>query len=293
MMAFVLACFGFAFTVEAYRCDGRRRLVFRSLVVVTLIGLLVALPSLGMVAKTVGTLMMPAGLIWLYLIAKCAWLYVRKFWSQLAPACLLLLLYTCAGNVWIGATWLGSFEAPYETVDPFDQEYDAVAVLGGGVRTSITGRPQMTSAGDRALLGAQLWHAGNTPILAASGQGIPGANASDDLAAITSQVWQSIGIPEDAIVLLSEPHDTRSELRAYAALAEQRGWETVGLISSAWHLPRAELHGDAVDFDFVPLPADFRGGPTWEGLYSLVPNGGGFRLMSFAAWEALGALTRQ
>lgn len=293
MIAFVLACFSFAFATEARRSKGRRRKSFAALTAAALVGTCVALPSLGMVAKTIGTLMMPAGLIWLYLIAKCAWLYTRKFWSQLAPACLLLVLYTCAGNVWLGANWLGSHERSYESIDPFAQNYDAVCVLGGGVRTSVTGRPQLTTAGDRALLGAQLWHAGNTPILAASGRTVPGANATDDLAAITSQVWQSIGVPEDAIILLPEPHDTRSEIQAYAALAEERGWRSVGLVTSAWHLRRAELHGEAAGFEFLPLPADFRGGPTWEGVYSLIPNGGGFRLMSFAAWEALGSLTRQ
>ncbi|MFT6395953.1 MAG: uncharacterized SAM-binding protein YcdF (DUF218 family) [Bradymonadia bacterium] len=293
MLAFVLASLAFVFAVEAHRSNGRRRKALGSLAVAVLVGFFVALPSLGMVAKIIGTMLMPSGMIWLYLIAKCAWLSVRKLWSQLAPSCLLLVLYTCAGNFWLGATWLGSYEAAYESVDPFARHYDAVCVLGGGVHTNTTGRPQLTTAGDRALLGAQLWYAGNTPLLIASGRTVPGANATDDLSTITSQVWKSIGVPEDAIILLPEPHDTRSEMQAYAALAEERRWTTVGVVTSAWHLPRAELHARAAGFEFVPLPADFRGGPTWEGLYSLIPNGSGFQLMSFAAWETLGALTRQ
>jgi uncharacterized SAM-binding protein YcdF (DUF218 family) len=80
---------------------------------------------------------------------------------------------------------------------------------------------------------------------------------------------------------------------AYAEVAEARGWDHVGVVSSAWHLPRVALHADAAGLQYSPLPADFRGSSTWEGIVSVPPSGTGFRLVQLAAWETLGRLTQQ
>jgi hypothetical protein len=39
----------------------------------------------------------------------------------------------------------------------------------------------------------------------------------------------------------------------------------------------------------VPLAADSRGNPTWDGLFSMVPVGEGAWLQQKAVWELIGA----
>jgi len=63
----------------------------------------------------------------------------------------------------------------------------------------------------------------------------------------------------------------------------------VGLLTSAWHLRRAEGLFRGAGVDVVPLAADHVGPPTWDGLYSVVPVGMGAWLQQRAAWEWLGA----
>ena len=41
----------------------------------------------------------------------------------------------------------------------------------------------------------------------------------------------------------------------------------------------------------MPLAADHRGEPTWEGIYSLIPIGNAAWMQQKAVWEFLGAAT--
>ena len=292
MLAFVLACATVLLLLRARRPDAQaRRLVGAA----SLAGVaaIVALPPMPMVAKLVGLLAMPTGLLWLILLASMAALTDANRPRPAAAVFAFWLLYTCAGNTWLGSSWLGAMERDIVMTDPFAERLDAVFVLGGGASTSPSGRAQTGEAGDRVVLAARLYHAGITEALVASGSNVPGANAVDDLAAATASIWTQLGVPPSAIIQVPGPYDTRSEIAAYAELTRDRGWNRVGVVSSAWHLPRAQVHADPLGFEFTPLAADIRGNPTWEGIVSLVPSGAGFAQVSVAAWEALGRLTRQ
>ncbi len=257
-----------------------------------LLAVFVSLPNGALLGKVIGVLAMPAGLLWMALVLMTALHVHRRATLAAALTALTLCAYTALGNTWVGASLMRSLEAPYVETDPLaEAPFDAVLVLGGGTRTTDDGRPQVTQAGDRLIVGARMWHAGVTPILITSGSTTPGANRMENAADATRQIWTQLGVAPDAIVELSEPHNTRMEVAAFAALAQERGWQRTGLVSSAFHLRRAMRLAAAEGLDVVPLPADFRGMRSWDGFLSLVPQAVGFSMVQYACWERLGAAT--
>lgn len=77
------------------------------------------------------------------------------------------------------------------------------------------------------------------------------------------------GVPRSAIVTLGEPAAiTEAELRAVAALARERGWRRVVLVTSAHHTRRVKLvwsraAGGAVAALLVPVPDTCSGPEEW------------------------------
>ncbi len=84
---------------------------------------------------------------------------------------------------------------------------DAIVVLGG--RT------------DRVPVGRALWEQGVAPTLV---------------------VFNATGTGEgEHVYLRPEPHSTRGEARAAAALAAERGWRSLVVVTSRYHVRRARM----------------------------------------------------
>jgi uncharacterized SAM-binding protein YcdF (DUF218 family) len=243
--------------------------------------------------KFVGGCLMPAGLAWLGLLAFTC-LLARRAGRPFAGAALALwLLYTLAGNAWLGSFALKRLGRQYATVDPLGQgRFDAVLVLGGGVEVGDDGSPTLTAAGDRVVLAVRLFRAGRTPLLITTGPNLvlPGGAATSSAAA-TAAIWKQLGVPDESIVLLEGPRTTTDEVLALKAAVAERGWQRVGVLTSAWHLPRAMRLCRRYGVEAVPLPADSVGTPPPR-LRWLVPQQDGFQSVQTACWETLGALAR-
>ena len=52
--------------------------------------------------------------------------------------------------------------------------------------------------------------------------------------------------------------DTADEAGAVAALARERGWKSVILVTSAWHMPRAARMFRWAGVPIEPFPVDYR-----------------------------------
>jgi len=239
--------------------------------------------------KVVGRLLMPAGLVWLVLSLLTVIAVMTGQWRRGAVMLAVTVLYTAAGNIWLGAALVRRIEAAVPAVDIAQQErFDAVCVLGGGTDRDAQNRPQLGQGGERVVHGARCFFSGKTPLLVTMGSGLDGQDR--DLAAETKTLWLGLGIPEAAIITVPGPTITRDEIRALHALATERGWTRVGLVSSAWHLPRALRHAAALDFAVTPLPCHSLGGsaPAW--FLHLIPHHDGFERTHTATWEWLGSV---
>jgi len=237
-------------------------------------------------AKLLGLLAMPTGLLWLALIGLAVW-----FRRERAGRALLgvLLAYTLAGNVWVGGALMQSLEAGVRSVHPEEvPPLDALFVLGGGTKLGPRDYPEAGTHGDRVVLAARLYHAGKVALLVTSGRSTPGIGEDRDITLSHLRIWTELGVPESAVLRLSAPHNTSMELAEYAALARDHRFERVGILSSAFHLPRVMANAERQGLAAIPIAADHRGGHGGLALPNLVPQADGFARVGLACWELLG-----
>mgnify|MGYP001795759458 CR=1 FL=1 len=262
----------------------------RGLLVAHVLALGLSAPRGGLLVKTLGLAMMPLGLLWFGLGAWALLSYVRR--RPLAPALVPFVALTLAGSVPLGDALLRRLEGEHGQRAPLGESgppFDAVVVLGGGTSSTPRGEAQLGSSGDRVLLAARLHRRGRTRRLVTSGAPTPGFS-SHDAAAATRRIWRDLGVPDEDIVVVAGARNTREEARLHTARAREEGWQRVGLLTSAWHLPRAlRAFREAGLRDVVPLPADVRGGPfELRGLHDVIPTGEGAGAIKRALWELLG-----
>lgn len=256
------------------------------------VGAVIGLAGDLLAQKMLALLLLPAGLAWVLLIAATvmAWRSAarRLAWCLTAATA----LYTLAGNGWFGDALIASLERQVPPIDLDRQApFDAVFVLGGGSEMSEVDGPQVGSAGDRVVLAARLWHAGKAGVLVVSGNAIAGMERERDLRDETSAVLSGLGVDARAIRgIPTVALNTTQEMRAYAELIRTEGWTRVGLVTSAWHLPRALRLAAREGISPVPLGADRRGRFRGWSPYWLVPQDHGFDRVHRACWEYLGML---
>lgn len=257
--------------------------------VVCLALLLGSIPSFLIAKKVIALLVLPTGLVWLGLMVLVGWPGLNRLGRWVAAV--VLVIYTLAGNAWIGGGLLARLEAPYTALVVPAEPFDAICVLGGGSSPTPDGGAQLGPAGDRVIVPARLFLAGKTRHLVASGVSVTDIGGSRSLADDTATVWRELGIPDTAVTRLSNPRTTAEEIVAYKKLIEANGWKRVGICSSAWHLRRVELICRKEGVGMIPVAADFLSGPLpWTPLYT-VPQSRGFQNVQRALWEFLGGVT--
>lgn len=178
---------------------------------------------------------------------------------------------------------------------------DAIVVLGGATREGIPPRPtnEVTEAGDRLIYAARLWKAGAAPLVLVTGgavgvQGPAGKPESDAMADILGV----LGVPPDAILLESEARNTFENALYSGPILAEAGAETILLVTSAVHMPRAAAIFRTMGYDFTPAPTDFFVSEAdlayyWRPeleiqLFNLVPSADDMYLTSLAMKEWIG-----
>lgn len=250
--------------------------------------------------KTAGFLVMPAGLLWVGLIAATLaawWRTVRlkegsRFW-RVAPLLGLTIGYTVAGNIHVGHALMRSLETQVPNLGkPPAAIFDAAFVFGGATELDSFGRPQLACSGDRVMAAARLYHAGLARVLVASGVSSDDPAGPRDLGGEARTLWMSVGIPESAIVVVDVPcRVTSEEVVAFRGLKEKHGWSRVALVSSAWHLPRILRLAKRSGLEGLPYGSDWRGRRHVFQWQDCVPQGAGFWRVNLAIWEYVGRLS--
>jgi len=240
--------------------------------------------------KNLGYLMMPAGLFWLALLALALACLLRRRHRLGLGLLGLFVCYSVIGNCWVGQRLIASLERRIPQAPPAPSEpLDAICVLGGGSEPDPLGQPQLNDYGDRIVAAARLWHAGRTRRLVTSGSCLDTLGQRQDLGAETRRLWLDLGVPADAILVIPEPcRNTREEIAALRRLQARTRWNHLGLLSSAWHLPRALALADRAGLQVIPIGADWRGGQNSFQRYPIVPQARGFMLVQLGCWEYLG-----
>ena len=274
------------------RTQGRDRVALHVVGALAAIGVaILAAGSVIVLGKIVARMLMPIGLVWSAGWIACVIALARRQARHALMGAALGVAMTLTGSETFGQALMSILERDYQN-DPYQgPPLDVVFVLGGGVDPSPHDSYELGPSGDRVLLGARLYLRGRAKMLVASGTTIEGLGVPFDNVGGTHRIWRDLGVPDDAIgTLTGETRNTREEAQAAAAFVRAHNFASVGLVTSAWHMNRARKTFEAEGLTVVPLAADHRGGPKWDGLASIVPTANGAFHVGKACWEFLGAL---
>ena len=136
---------------------------------------------------------------------------------------------------------------------------DAIVLLGGSFdqTTDEWTYPELNGAADRVWHAARLYHAGKAPLILVSAGSAWPAPGVQSPAVATRLLLVDFGVPESAIILEADSRSTRENATHTATAAAAHGIEQVLLVTSAWHMRRAEAAFKRVGFDVIPAPADY------------------------------------
>ncbi len=142
-----------------------------------------------------------------------------------------------------------------------DRVYDAVVVLGGYSEPGASRRQgalEFDEGVDRLLAGWELVRDGHARFVLLSGGNVdarPGDVAESEWAGAKLRAW---GVPADRIVVEPRSRNTRENAVESARIVRERGWGTLLLVTSAFHMPRALATFRAVGLDPDTLPVDWK-----------------------------------
>lgn len=239
--------------------------------------------------KLIGMLLMPLGLLWLGLLGATLWAFRRQVRGLGVFLALLTLGLSLAGNPMVGHALKVRLESGVPVAPEDGPALEALYVLGGGTEVDDQGHPFPGENGDRVLEAARLWRAGRVQRLVAGGAAAGAQGRLRDFGLETRAIWMELGVPAAAIRVIEEPClITRDEIRAYQRLKTREGWTCVGLLSSAWHLPRVMALAKREGLEVLPFrskrPSPFPPIRLWH----FVPQQQGIQNTQQVCWEELG-----
>lgn len=175
-----------------------------------------------------------------------------------------LLLLLAIGWLWlcstaVSADWLmGRLEQEYRpkalSVTP---EADAILVLGGATRgdTHMSSLGDLNQQSDRLVHAVSLYKAGRAPRIVLSGGSRPGGRPE---AQLMREILEVMGVPAEAMLTEEASRDTYENARFSQTVLAGKGVNRILLVTSAYHMRRAEALFRASGFDVVPAPTDYQ-----------------------------------
>ncbi|MCC9655662.1 YdcF family protein [Rhodopirellula halodulae] len=154
------------------------------------------------------------------------------------------------------ADWLaGTLEKQFREVNPLQgRSFERVILLGGATGETDSGGLQVNENGDRVVMAARLFHCGKAEKIVCTG-----IRNSDDSRFSTDEAEQSrrllieLGVPDLKIEKIGGSNTAEEMMAVKEVAAEQ----PIGVISSAWHLPRVLRLAERFGVDAVPVPCGF------------------------------------
>jgi uncharacterized SAM-binding protein YcdF (DUF218 family) len=205
-------------------------------------------------AKLLPIFVLPLGVVVALLLVG---LIRRKRWPVLAA---LLLLYVSSMPV-VSRTLTARLERKYPAI-AVDQvaHADAIVPLGGifGPPVSDGYVANLGEASERLEAGIELWQHQKADWLVFTGGRVPWARPSEVEGEASKRAASARGVPADRILVTSEVGNTADEARTVRDLMRARGWSSIILVTSAWHMPRAARLFQKAGVRFVPFPVDYQ-----------------------------------
>ena len=215
-------------------------------------------------SKTIDVLLSP--LVWsLLLLAVGMWLSesgrrptTRRICFGAAVAILFLFSTRSAERVLMTAAERSAVDTQRPGVT-----YDAVVVLGGLVREpGPTGRIELAEGVDRVTAAFDVLSRGEARYAILAGGAVPDTSGEAEAMRDLLVSW---GIARERLIVDDRSLNTRDNAAISKEIAEQRGFRSLLLITSAFHMLRSEECFRAVGLEVDKLPVDYVA-PTRHGL---------------------------
>lgn len=136
----------------------------------------------------------------------------------------------------------------------------AVVVLSG-MMVNIPGKqggvPEWGDAADRFFGGMELYAAGKAPRLVFTGGLLPWQREQEPEGQVLRRMALRFGVPANAMMVSGPAQNTEQESAAVRQLLEP-GVQRIVLVTSAFHMPRAQRLFEQAGFVVTPYPVDFR-----------------------------------
>ena len=168
---------------------------------------------------------------------------------------------------------------------------DAIVVLSGMVRT-IEGANGLVyewgEASDRIFAGIDLIKENKAPVLVLTGGKLPWSVGKPE-GEYLRDIAEKLGVPSDIILLTENVQNTDQEAKAVAKLLN-KDVPNIILVTSAFHMPRAQKVFEAAGIVVSPFPVDFLSGAGKVTIMTFIPSAGAFNQTSFFIREIIGRL---
>lgn len=261
--------------METSRVNNFKHMVLWLFFLGTILGVIYLCTEAIVVRKFILSLILPVGFCWLGLLALTYFLFVnnRKWLGLLAM--LLTLIYSLCGNEFVATILAKSLEQPFLEFRIEDaQPMDVLVLLGGGTRFGPQRQSQLGSGGDRVMVALRMYQAGKARKILCTGSAIESLADPDEpnSGEQSYEILIAAGVSRDALDLVDGRNTMEEIINIKKKLGEGSVSQSIGLVSSAWHLPRvmrlAKKHGLQAE----PIPADFLFARPRFNILTIVPS---------------------
>lgn len=246
-----------------------------------------------MFEKSIKALIAPVGFVWmlLFLVTWFSLLCRRRGIAFLSISAWLIL--TVGGNSFT-VYWLArSLQQEYESFRLHDSPaLQVLLVLGGGTSTTPSGMAQGSRTGDRVLVAAQMVAAEKAELVVCSGtSGFGLVEGELTAAAGMQQLLTRLGVSTDRIQTIGG-RNTYEELEEFSQWLDrnQQRTQSIGIVTSAWHMKRAMRLARTSGINAIAIPADFAGGNPRATPHLLIPGADNLHACETFLFEYLSAI---
>jgi uncharacterized SAM-binding protein YcdF (DUF218 family) len=218
------------------------------------------IPSIG---STLSALVDPAALLLVFLVLAAGLCVQRRNWLGTAILTGLAILIEVTLGTTLPRRLIADLEAPY-TPDrqPLPARADAIVMLGGAHEYNPREMLQIgfIEASDRILTSIELLRQGRagTLVLCSAGAEVNGKTTPDS--EFVERLVDRWNLRRGQVLRLPIGRNTADEAREVSALASRQGWKRILLVTSGFHLRRAEATFRKAGMEQItPVGCDFRG----------------------------------
>ena len=225
-------------------------------------------------------LMLVIGLIILGIIFN-----LRKF-SLIGVIILILSSLPIISNKFIAY-----LEKDYQPIEIAEIEnVDAIVVLSGMIR--VIGdeenlKYEFTDSVDRFFAGLDLFNNNKSPILILTRGKMPWSLGIAE-GEYLKELAIKYGVSEENIILTDEVQNTDQEAKAIKEILTEDA--KIILVTSAFHMPRAEKVFKAANINLIPYPVDFQNSKSKTTMMDFIPSAGSLFDTSHFVREMIGRL---